>query len=121
MKHVQDIAFAVVYQKFSSTEELRTKLLQTGNKVIAEMTSRDHNWGTGVNLGTPKALDPHQWPGKNVLGKALMMARAKLRDGALAEITTKAGGGETATKVMIEDGAEGRKSKKKDRWKKAES
>jgi len=80
IKHVQDIAFQVVYQKFSSSEDLKVKLLETGDKVIAEMTTQDRNWGTGIGLGTPEALDPRQWPGKNVLGKALMMARTKLRE-----------------------------------------
>jgi hypothetical protein len=63
-------------------------LLGTGNRVLAEMTSKDSNWGTGVDVGREGAADPSKWRGTNILGWALMVARAQIRKDEAAQLKT---------------------------------
>eukprot|EP00930_Biecheleria_cincta_P059103 TRINITY_DN44865_c0_g1_i1.p1 TRINITY_DN44865_c0_g1~~TRINITY_DN44865_c0_g1_i1.p1 ORF type:complete len:263 (-),score=48.49 TRINITY_DN44865_c0_g1_i1:23-811(-) len=74
------VAFEVVFQKFSKLPELRTQLLATQDWLIAEATSNDKNWGTGLDKGDKRNQTPKQWQGTNMLGWALMQARAALRE-----------------------------------------
>ena len=74
-KHIQEIAFEVVLQKFSSDPELRALLLSTGE---AEASPRDRIWGIGI--GEARARETLTWPGRNLLGEALMRARATLKE-----------------------------------------
>lgn len=39
----------------------------------------DAVWGIGLAADDPRAQDPEQWPGRNLLGFALMRVRAELR------------------------------------------
>lgn len=64
------IMYGVVYEKFSSNENLRKILLETGNDELIEHTRNDNYWGDGSN-GT----------GRNQLGKTLMRVRKELREG----------------------------------------
>ncbi|MEM1177421.1 MAG: NADAR family protein [Acidobacteriota bacterium] len=64
--------------KFSGTPELRDYLLGTGDWVLVEASPRDIIWGIGYGASNPKALDPNQWRGRNLLGFALMKARDEL-------------------------------------------
>jgi hypothetical protein len=50
-------------------KELKELLLSTGNAVLAEAAPRDTLWGIGYGENNPKAYDPLQWRGQNVLGK----------------------------------------------------
>jgi len=76
---VCSVAFEAVHQKFAKTPSLQGVLLQTGEKLIAEATKDDANWGIGIDEGDPRAETPAAWEGSNVLGWALMEARAALR------------------------------------------
>merc|ERR1740139_1421516 len=80
---VCSVAFQVVHQKFSKTEAIRGVLLQTGDKLIAEATRNDKSWGIGVDADDHRVQKPSQWQGANILGWALMEARAALRLGCL--------------------------------------
>ena len=77
-KHIQEIAFEVVLQKFSSDPELRALLLSTGESGLAEASPRDRIWGIGI--GEARARETLTWPGRNLLGEALMRARATLKE-----------------------------------------
>lgn len=66
--------------KFSQNEELRRFLLSTGDVVLVEAASRDQIWGIGLGADNPKAQDPRQWRGQNLLGFALMDVRERLRE-----------------------------------------
>jgi len=66
--------------KFKDNEELKELLLRTGNAVLAEAAPRDTLWGIGYAEGNPKAYDPSQWRGKNVLGTMLMYVREEIRE-----------------------------------------
>ena len=78
---VCDVARAVCTQKFAAVAGLRETLLGTGERLIAEMTRNDRNWGTGLDVGHADAGRPERWPGTNILGWALMEARTTLRSG----------------------------------------
>merc|ERR1712224_1034922 len=76
---VCEVAREVVYQKFAHVPHLADRLLKTGDSVIAEMTRNDCNWGTGLDVGHIDASRPQNWRGTNILGWALMVARAQIR------------------------------------------
>ena len=71
--------------KFSQDEELLAALLATGERVLAEASPSDRIWGIGLKDSDPRALDPAQWPGQNLLGNVLMRVREILRGSARGE------------------------------------
>ncbi len=82
---VLEVAIEVVTQKFASDHALWEVLDKTDNCVLAEMTRYDRNWGTGINKSHLDANNPPAWPGTNILGYSLMVARQRLR-AAYAEV-----------------------------------
>jgi len=68
--------------KFGQNDALGAYLLGTGDKVLAEASPTDRIWGIGLAADDPRAQQPQQWPGENLLGFALMVARAQLRSNA---------------------------------------
>ncbi|MEU6991376.1 NADAR family protein [Streptomyces sp. NPDC046465] len=64
--------------KFASDPALRDFLLGTGDRVLVEASPLDRIWGIGLAADDPRAEDPAQWQGPNLLGFALMEARARL-------------------------------------------
>ena len=65
--------------KFQSDPTLRDYLLGTGERVLVEASPVDAIWGIGLASTDPRARRPRQWRGYNLLGFALMEARAELR------------------------------------------
>eukprot|EP00811_Abedinium_folium_P001227 NODE_11121_length_1306_cov_8.825276.p1 GENE.NODE_11121_length_1306_cov_8.825276~~NODE_11121_length_1306_cov_8.825276.p1 ORF type:complete len:241 (+),score=49.89 NODE_11121_length_1306_cov_8.825276:152-874(+) len=76
---VCSVAYEVVYQKFKKTPKLQPVLLDTGDRLMAEATRNDANWGIGIDIGKPGMDTPSAWKGSNILGWALMEAREALR------------------------------------------
>ena len=68
-----------VAMKFYQHADLQELLLSTGDAVLAEASPRDTFWGIGYSKSNPKAFDPSQWRGKNVLGNMLMYLRESMR------------------------------------------
>lgn len=72
----------VVYEglkaKFSQNAELKAKLVDTGEAILAECAVRDQIWGIGLSMRDSNRLDRSKWKGKNLLGYALMMVREQL-------------------------------------------
>ena len=72
----------VVYEglsaKFIQNEELKIKLIQTDNSVLAECAVKDQIWGIGLSMKNPDRYDMNKWKGKNLLGFTLMMVRSKI-------------------------------------------
>lgn len=75
---VCSVAYEVVMQKFSKVEDLKALLLATGDRLLAEAAPNDPNWGIGLSAASPDAHCPRTWRGSNILGWALMEARANL-------------------------------------------
>jgi ribA/ribD-fused uncharacterized protein len=48
--------------------------------VLVEASPLDRIWGIGLSASDPRAADPEQWLGLNLLGQALMEARSILRE-----------------------------------------
>lgn len=65
--------------KFGGDPHLRGYLLGTGDRVLVEASPLDRIWGIGLAEDDERATDPERWNGLNLLGFALMEARARLR------------------------------------------
>ncbi|WP_112138979.1 NADAR family protein [Glycomyces dulcitolivorans] len=65
--------------KFGQNPDLREFLLGTGDRVLVEASPVDRIWGIGLAGDDPRAANPGTWRGLNLLGQALMEARAQLR------------------------------------------
>jgi ribA/ribD-fused uncharacterized protein len=78
-EHRFGIVVAGNLAKFGQHPELRQFLLGTGNRVLAEASSRDRVWGIGLAAGDERAASPQTWQGSNLLGFALMEVRHRLR------------------------------------------
>ncbi len=67
--------------KFAADPALRAFLLNTGERVLVEASPVDRVWGIGLTADDEAAQDPERWRGLNLLGFALMAARAELAAG----------------------------------------
>lgn len=74
----QVIVYEGLVAKFSQNEELKKRLLDTGNDMLAECAVKDRIWGIGLSMTDPDRQDMSKWKGQNLLGYALMMVRNKL-------------------------------------------
>jgi len=95
------VGFQVVYQKFLKTPSIRSILLGTGDKLLAEATRNDKNWGIGIDIGDSRVQTPSAWQGSNILGWALMEARSVLRNDQSTSYSSsgsKAGAPQTSAK-----------------------
>ena len=61
--------------KFSQNPELRQALEDTGSKTLVEANPKDKYWGAGLSLECEEVWEPHNWKGKNMLGKLLVELR----------------------------------------------
>jgi ribA/ribD-fused uncharacterized protein len=74
-----DIVTIGSVEKFGQDEGLRRYLLSTRDEILVEASPVDRVWGIGLAADHEDARRPGQWPGLNLLGFALMRARAILR------------------------------------------
>lgn len=65
--------------KFTARPELTGLILSTGDRIMVEASPLDHVWGCGLAESSADISDPRSWPGKNLLGFALMEARDSIR------------------------------------------
>lgn len=63
--------------KFSSPE-LKPFLIHTGHKILVEASPYDAIWGIKMAENDVRVSNPYNWNGQNLLGQALMDARAIL-------------------------------------------
>jgi hypothetical protein len=77
-RHRFDIVVAGSVAKFGQNAELAAYLAETGDKVLVEASPVDRIWGIGLAADDPRAQNPQEWQGLNLLGFALMRARALL-------------------------------------------
>lgn len=75
-------AFSIVVKanlaKFGRHAPLKAFLLGTGERVLVEASPVDHIWGIAMAEDDPRAANPREWQGRNLLGFALMAVRAEL-------------------------------------------
>lgn len=68
--------------KFTQNPALLELLLATRGTTLVEASPYDKIWGIGLSAGDPRAQDPAQWRGQNLLGKVLTQLRDELLDSA---------------------------------------
>ena len=73
------------YRKFTDPRNVKLKnsLLGTGEAILAEASPYDKIWGIGIEAVEGKEEefgDIRGWKGQNLLGKALMVVRDKIRE-----------------------------------------
>lgn len=64
--------------KFTQNADLLEKLLATKGTTLVEASPYDRIWGIGLGADNPRAKDPAQWRGKNLLGQILTELRDEL-------------------------------------------
>lgn len=74
-----DVMVAVNYAKFSQDMRSKSLLLSTEDKTLVEASPIDKIWGIGIHWKDDDCLDESKWKGMNLLGKALMEVREKLK------------------------------------------
>ena len=65
--------------KFTQHEDLKKRLLETGNRVLVEANPKDSVWGVGLDCYDPRILNDMLWRGQNLLGIVLMSVRDSLK------------------------------------------
>ena len=65
--------------KFKQNAYAKQILMGTGTKTIVEASPYDKIWGIGLSATDAKKVPESQWPGQNLLGKALMEVRNRLK------------------------------------------
>jgi ribA/ribD-fused uncharacterized protein len=80
------VAYKVVvkatYLKFTvstKAQHIQPLLLGTGNREIVETSGSDKIWGCGLSIAKAKAFQGDKWPGRNLLGRALMEVRERIK------------------------------------------
>jgi len=66
--------------KFAQNEDLKEKLLSTGDAILVECSESDIIWACGISLYDKNRFDVEQWVGQNILGFALMEVRRRIRE-----------------------------------------
>lgn len=79
-KHRCEIVIQGNYLKFSQHPELKSFLIQTGDRILVEASPRDRIWGIGMGRNHENAENPALWRGSNLLGFCLMEVRDQLRE-----------------------------------------
>ena len=74
----QIVVYQGLFEKFSQNKDLKEKLLETGNSILAECAVNDRIWGIGLSMKDPDRLEKTKWKGQNLLGYTLMMVRDRL-------------------------------------------
>lgn len=75
----QIIVYKGLLEKFRQNDELKQKLLQTDDDILAECAVQDKVWGIGLSMKDSKRFDIDEWLGENLLGFSLMLVRKALK------------------------------------------
>lgn len=82
--------------KFEQNPDLKSKLLETGDSILAKASPSDTIWGIGLDAATAAETNPSEWPGQNLLGKILMELRSEF-------VEKKAAASETVMRLVQGD------------------
>ncbi len=75
-----DVVKAGNRAKYEQNPDLKAKLLGTGNAILAEASPKDTIWGIGLDADSAAVTDVSEWPGQNLLGRALMELRSEFSE-----------------------------------------
>jgi len=73
--HVVAKANFLKFNSMWTDPKLKEYLMKTGSRTLVEANPIDPIWGVALAQDDDRILDESQWRGRNLLGKALMMAR----------------------------------------------
>jgi ribA/ribD-fused uncharacterized protein len=74
----QIIVYKGLLEKFRQNDDLRKKLLDTKQNILAECAVQDKVWGIGLSMKDDNRFDLNEWQGQNLLGFSLMSVRTEL-------------------------------------------
>lgn len=77
-QHKFDIVTEGNRLKFNQNPALMKRLVKTGSKTIVEAAHYDKVWGNGLTTEQSVNTPEEDWPGQNLLGKAIMVVREEL-------------------------------------------
>ena len=77
----QQAAYRGLYAKFSQNDDLKKRLLDTGDAWLVECAHSDTVWACGLRLDDEARFDAENWRGQNLLGSTLMQVREALKNG----------------------------------------
>jgi ribA/ribD-fused uncharacterized protein len=75
----KELLYDVNLAKFNQFPELSGRLLETKNAQLGAYIPNDNLIGIGISLDNIQSKNPVNWTGQNLLGKALMDIRDKIR------------------------------------------
>lgn len=78
--HKYPVVAKACFAKFDQNFDIQQVLLATNPLIIVEASPYDAQWGIGLGADHPDVINPGLWKGENLLGLALMDARARLTD-----------------------------------------
>lgn len=79
VSHREDILLEGLQVKVKQHPLLKQRLLETGDRLIAEASMFDQIWGIGLSTMDKRAMDPEKWEGLNLLGKSWMRVRESFK------------------------------------------
>ncbi|MEE0266132.1 MAG: NADAR family protein [Acutalibacteraceae bacterium] len=74
----QIIVYKGLLEKFRQNDDLRKRLLDTKQNILAECAVQDKVWGIGLSMKDDNRFDLSKWQGENLLGFSLMIVRTEL-------------------------------------------
>ena len=74
-----DIVYEGNKETFEQNSDIKEILLATGDDILVEASPFDKIWGIGLGAKKAREIPPEEWPGENLLRKALMRVREDLR------------------------------------------
>ena len=79
------VVLRATIRKYNQNPDLMKKLMSMGDVTFVECSPEDVIWGIGMRASDPRATDPSQWLGTNLLGKAVTEARDFFKKSLLLE------------------------------------
>ena len=78
-KQAKEIMEIGIRAKFDQNDQLKLKLLNTGEKMLIECNPYEKYWSCGLRINDPQVGDQSKWNGINVLGNILSTVRQSLK------------------------------------------
>lgn len=75
----RQLIYDINIAKFNQYPELSARLLETKNATLGAYIPNDNLIGIGISIDNVQSKDPLNWTGQNILGKALMDIREKIK------------------------------------------
>ncbi len=74
----KQIVYEANFLKFTQNSNILSRLFKTKGTTLVEASPVDNIWGIGLAENDSRALDRHEWKGKNWLGEILTKLREDL-------------------------------------------